>query len=193
MINSDNLIYVLYSDSRTVFKFIDVAMLMGETNFASLKLKLNYYVRTGRLFNVRKGIYCKSKYNIEELACRIFSPAYISLEYVLQKEGVIFQYDTRVTVISYLCREIEIEQQVFTYRKLKNILLASQEGIEQNSNGIALASLERAFLDTLYLNGETYFDNLRPLNEKKIEELLPIYKSKALINRVKKIFNNGHK
>jgi hypothetical protein len=193
MIKSDNLIYLLYSDSKTVFKFIDVAMLTGETNFVSLKLKLNYYVRTGRLLNVRKGIYCKSQYNKEELACRVFSPAYISLDYVLQKEGVVFQYDTRVTAVSYLSREIKIENQVFNFRKLKNILLASQEGIEQFNNGVAIATVERAFLDTLYLNGEFYFDNLRPLNEKKVEELLPIYKSKALINRVKKIFDNGHK
>ena len=87
-----DLIYILYSDVRTVFRLKDIAMLMGETNSNSLKKKMNYYVGTGRLQNPRKGLYCKPNYNPQELACRIFVPAYISLEYVLQQAGVVFQY-----------------------------------------------------------------------------------------------------
>ncbi|MBW7887471.1 MAG: hypothetical protein H3C35_03795 [Bacteroidetes bacterium] len=185
-----NLIYTLYNDKRTVFRLKDAAMLAGETNFVSLNLKLNYYVRTGKLKNPRKGIYCKPTYSTEELACKIFAPAYISLEYVLQKAGVTFQYDSRVTVVSYVSRNIEIENKIFSFRKIKNNLLVDARGIERQTNGVNIAAPERAFLDILYLNGETHFDNLNPLKREKIEELLSLYQSKALAKRVKKIY--GH-
>ena len=185
-----DLIYTLYNDDRTVFRLKDVAMLIGETSFSSLNLKLNYYVRTGRLQNPRKGLYCKPKYNPLELACRIFAPAYISLEYVLQRSGVIFQYDSRFTVISYLCRELEIENQIFSFRKIKNELIVSQQGIEQQGNTVTIATPERAFLDMLYLNGAMYFDNLNPLKMEVIEQILPIYNSKTLNKRIQKIFED---
>jgi len=192
MKKSDNFIFVLYSNPRTVFKFIDIAMLIGDINSNSLKMKLNYYVKTGRLLNPRKGIYCKLNYNKEELACCVFLPAYISLGYVLQKAGVVFQFDRKISVVSYLSREIETDFQIYTFRKIKNELLASPQGIDQMQQGYAIATVERAFLDSLYLNGEIYFDNLSPINRDKVEQLLPLYNSKILVKRVKKIFENEH-
>ena len=186
-----DLIYTLYKDSRTVFRLKDVAMLMGETSFDSLKLKLNYYVRTGRLQNPRKGLYCKPDYNREELACRVFAPAYISLEYVLQRAGVVFQYDSRFTMISYLNREVEIDNQIFSFRKIKKEMLVSQQGIIQQGNTTTIATPERAFLDMIYLNGAMYFDNLHPLKRDLIEQILPIYNSKILTKRVKKILDDN--
>jgi len=165
-------------------------MLIGETNFNSLNMRLNYYVRTGRLQNPRKGIYCKPDYNSLELACRVFAPAYISLEYVLQQAGVIFQYDSRLTVVSYLSREISIDNQLFSFRKIKNELLVSLQGIEQQGNTVTIATPERAFLDMLYLNGAMYFDNLNPLKIELIEQILPIYNSQILKKRVQKLLKN---
>ena len=52
----------------------------------------------------------------EELACTLYTPSYISLEYVLQKAGVVFQYDERITAVSYLRRSIDIQFQN-AYRK----------------------------------------------------------------------------
>jgi hypothetical protein len=188
-----DLIYTLYNDSRTVFRLKDVAMLMGETSFNSLNLKLNYYVRTGRLQNPRKGLYCKPNYNRAELACRIFAPSYISLEYVLQQAGVTFQYDSRLTVVSYLSRDLEIDGKTFSFRKIKNEFLVSSQGIEQKGDTVTIATPERAFLDMLYLNGAMYFDNLNPLKRDVIEELLPVYNSKTLNKRVQKMFDDGLK
>ena len=188
-----DLIYTLYNDSRTVFRLKDVAMLMGETSFNSLNMKLNYYVRTGRLQNPRKGLYCKPNYNREELACRIFAPSYVSLEYVLQQAGVTFQYDSRLTVVSYLSRDVEIDGKTFSFRKIKNEFLVSSQGIEQKGNTVTIATPERAFLDMLYLNGAMYFDNLNPLKRDLIEKLLPVYNSKVLNKRVQKLFNDGLK
>ena len=185
-----DLIYTLYKDTRTVFRLKDVAMLAGETSFNSLNGKLNYYVRTGRLQNPRKGLYCKPDYNPQELACRVFAPAYISLEYVLQMEGIVFQYDSRITMVSYLNREITVDDQIFYYRKIKNESLVSLRGVKQIGNTVTIATPERAFLDMLYLNGATYFDNIHPLKRDLIEEIIPVYNSKILNKRVQKLFED---
>ncbi|MDR2232787.1 MAG: hypothetical protein LBE56_06660 [Tannerella sp.] len=183
-----DLIYTLYNDDRTVFRLKDVAMLTGETSFNLLNMKLHYYVRTGRLQNPRKGLYCKPKYNPLELACRIYAPSYISLEYVLQRAGVIFQYDSRLTILSYLSRDLEIENHLLSFRKIKNELLIAQQGVEQHGNITTIAIPERAFLDMVYLNGAMYFDNLNPLKKNVVEEILPIYHSATLNKQVQKIF-----
>ncbi len=186
--NKADLIFSIYKDIRTVYKLKDIALLVGEDNFGSLNQKLNYYVRSGKLFSPRKGIYTKPDYNKNELACTIFTPSYISLEFVLQKAGIIFQYDSRITAISYLSRSIEIDGQTYLYRKIKNELLINTEGIERQANQINIATPERAFLDVLYLNKEYYFDNLNPLNKELIYKLLPLFQSKNLEQKAGKYF-----
>ena len=114
-----DIVLAIYKESRTVFRLKDIAILVGEKSFQSLNKKLNYYVQTGKLENPRKGIYAKPNYNSEELARTIFTPSCIFLEYVLQKAGMVFQYDSRLTSVSYLSRNIEAGNQQFVSRKIK--------------------------------------------------------------------------
>jgi len=192
-INND-LLFSFYNDTRTVFKLNDIAMLTGDTNFESLNKRLNYYVKNNKIQNLRKGIYAKSNYNNEELACRIFVPSYISLEYVLQQSGIIFQYSSQITSVSYLSRSIEIADTVFDFRKIKNSILFNNKGIIQKDNTINIACAERAFLDMLYLNSNYEFDNVFVLNKSLLMEIAPIYNSKILNQRLRKILDyNGFK
>ena len=179
----------VYQNKRTVFRLRDIAMLTGETSFESINKKLNSLVQKGKLLNPRKGIYVKIDYNKEELACNLFTPAYISLEYVLQKAGVIFQYNPAITSVSYLSRTLAIDDNSYVFRKIKNPVLVNTRGIQRLDNNINIATPERAFLDVLYLNPAFYFDNLNPLDVDSITSLLPIYNSKALIARVKSILS----
>lgn len=187
--NSD-LILSVFSDTRTVFSLNDVAMLVGESDFKRMNERLNYYVRKGKLLRPRKGIYVKPNYNPEELACLLYTPSYISLEYVLQKAGVVFQYDERITAVSYLSRNVDIEGRTYAYRKMKGEILIVTQGINQIGN-VNIATPERAFLDILYLNATYHFDNLNPLDKKLITKLLPAYNSKILTARVIKLLANG--
>lgn len=182
-------IFEVYKDNRTVYRLNDVALLTGESNFQSLNKKLNHYVHSGKLLNPRKGIYAKADYNPEELICLLYTPSYISLEYVLQKVGVLFQYDSTLMAISYLSRELFIDNRDFRYRKIKGEILINTLGIQRNVNHINIATPERAFLDVLYLNKEYYFDNLNPLNKELIYKILPIYQSNALLSKVNKLFS----
>lgn len=184
----NDIVLSIYKDVKTVFRLRDIALMSGESDFESLNKKLNYYVRRGKLLNPRKGIYAKPNYHSEELACILYTPSYISLEYVLQKAGVLFQYDSRITTISYLSRSVEVEDKTIVYRKIKGEIIANTRGISREINQVNIATSERAFLDTLYLNKNYYFDNLNPLNKEKVYDLLPIYMSKALTEKVKKYF-----
>ena len=185
-----NIIFNLYKDNRTVFRLIDVAMLMGEIDMQSLSKKLNYYVGKGQLYNPRKGIYTKQDYNPEELACCLFTPSYISLDFVLQKAGIIFQYNSQITSVSYLSRIVDIGSQSYRFRKIKDIILVNPMGIRRSENYVNMAIQERAFLDMFYLEPDYYFDNIHPLNKTLIQKLLPIYQSKTLIKRINKLINN---
>jgi len=185
----ENIIFEIYKNSRTVFRINDIALLIGKEKDDTLYKILNYYVKTGKLFNPRKGFYAKEGYKPEELACLLYPPTYISLEYVLQRSGVIFQYDSSITNISYLTRKIEVNNQTFSYRQIKGEILTNTVGIILNKNNINVATLERAFLDMLYLNKDFYFDNLHILNKKAVAKLLPIYSSQTLVKAVNKLLS----
>lgn len=184
-----DIIFEIYRDSRTVFRIGDIALLTDDEKDESLRKKLHYHVQCGKLLNPRKGFYAKAGYNPAELACLLYTPTYISLEYVLQQAGVIFQYDSAITNVSYLSRETEIDNRWFRYRQMKGVILANTAGIILNKNNINIAVPERAFLDMLYLNKNFYFDNLHVLNRKTINRLAPVYQSPTLIKAVNKLFS----
>jgi len=185
-----DLLFSIYNESRTVFRLNEIAMLIGETNFVSLNGRLNYYVRKGKLLNPRKGIYAKKGFNMNELACLLYTPSYISLEFVLQQSGVVFQYNSAITMVSYQSRNVEIDGVTVSFRKIKNEILAETSGIITDERGVSIATPERALLDTLYLNTNCYFDNLNSIDKEKIFRILPVYRSKILTKRVTKLFNN---
>ena len=186
--NKKDIIFEIYKNSRTIFRIGDIALLIGSEKDSSLRKKLNYYVQRGKLLNPRKGFYAKEGYNPAELACLLYTPTYISLEYVLQQAGVIFQYDSAITNISYLSRETKIDNHSFRYSQMKGEILINTAGIILNKNNINIAAPERAFLDMLYLDKNFYFDNLHVLNKETIDKLAPIYNSQTLLKIINKLF-----
>lgn len=186
-----NYILDIYKDKRTVFQLSDIAMLFPRAENKYLANKMGYYVQTGRLLNPRKGIYAKPDYNPLELANLLYTPSYISLEYVLQQAGVIFQYDSRYTSVSYLSREIEADDKTYSYRRIKEEIIMNTTGIVRSKENVNIATPERAFLDMLYLNKDFYFDNTNSLDKQLIARILPAYKSTALEKRVAKLLGNG--
>jgi hypothetical protein len=184
-----DIVYEIYKDSRTVFRINDIAMILNIVD-GFLAQKLNRLVKEGLLLNPRKGIYAKQGYKPEELACLLYTPTYISLNYVLQRSSVVFQFDSAITNISYLTRNVEIDNQRIEYRKIKNGVLFNTAGIV-NKNNTNIATPERAFLDTLYLFGDIYFDNINALNYNNIQKLMPIYNSKRMLNYVNRNFDKN--
>jgi len=181
---------VLLRSSKTIFSSKDVSLLWGEENDEVIKKRLNKYVTAGKLIRVRRGIYAKDKnYNRFELATRINTPSYISFETVLTREGVNFQHYGNIFVASYINREIDIEGQKITFVRMKDYVLSNTTGIE-HTDGIAIATRERAFLDRVYVSKDYHFDNLRSLDWNKVMEILPIYNNKRLEKKVKEYFES---
>lgn len=189
MSSQKNVLEVILSSSRSVFNIQSLRMLTKCENSQKLTQSLHYYIKEGKINNPRRGIYTKASYNEQEMACSLFRPAYISLEYVLQRAGVVFQYDDTITCISYLNRIVEIDDKTYRFRIINPELWIGMEGIEQHDN-ILIATPERAFLDMVYLSaGNCYFDNLHPLNKTKVKQLLPLYQSKVLTMRATELLN----
>lgn len=165
---------ILRSD-QSVFTFKDLILLWQDVDKKTAKARVNYYVKTGALYPIRRGIYAKDEhYDRLELATRIITPAYISFETVLGGAGVTFQYYSQIFVASYQSHEIVADGQKITFRQLKSSILTNSKGIENRGNYF-IATPERAFLDVLYLSINYHFDNLLPLKWQVVEELLPIY------------------
>ena len=184
-----NVLEVILSSPRTVFNVQSLRMLTECEDSQKLTKSLHYYVKGGKIRNPRRGIYTKATFDEKEMACSLFRPAYVSLEYVLQRSGIVFQYDDTVTCVSYLNRNVEIDDKAYQFRIINPELWIGMDGIEQQDN-ILIATPERAFLDMIYLSaGNCYFDNLHPLNKIKVKQLLPLYQSKVLTERVTKLLN----
>lgn len=186
-----NYLTAILKSTKTVLNIQDIAMLWQDSNADAARVRLSYYVRNGDLYRIRRGLYAKNKqYSHLELATRIFTPAYVSFETVLAKEGLNFQYQTKIQIASYLTREIEIDGQVYFYKKIKNTILTNSIGVE-NLNETSVATKERAFLDTLYTNTNYHFDNLRSLDWNTVFNILPIYDNKRMTKIINQLFKQS--
>ncbi|HBL98925.1 TPA: hypothetical protein DDZ86_04770 [Candidatus Dependentiae bacterium] len=181
-------ILTILRSKSSVFSFKEILIGSGEKKSQLLRRRLNYYVKQGELYPIRRGLYARDKnYDRFELATKIFTPSYISFETILVEAGVIFQYYGSIFVATYQTKEIECDDQVYSFRKLKDTILLNNAGVENRGHYYA-ATKERAFLDILYLNNDYYFDNLGSLDLSKIRALLPLYNNKRMVKAVDMYF-----
>lgn len=187
-------IETLLRSPKTVFSTKDISLLWGEQADNAIRVRLNSYVKLEKLIRLRRGLYAKdANYNKNELAVKIYIPAYISFETVLGAAGVTFQYYSQIFVASYQAKVIDIDGQKYTLKRMAENILTNNLGID-NTQGYSVATLERAFLDVIYVNTHYYFDNLRPIDWKKVYQLLPIYggnkRMEAQIKKLEKTQND---
>ncbi|OGZ99598.1 MAG: hypothetical protein A3G49_06085 [Candidatus Sungbacteria bacterium RIFCSPLOWO2_12_FULL_41_11] len=181
----------LMRSKKTVFTFKDLILFWGKSDVNFVKKKIYRYVKAGKMNSIRRGIYSKDKdYNKYELATKIYTPSYVSLETALGASGVTFQLYGQIFVVSYTTKEIECDGQKYSYKKIKDIILTNQIGIESREN-YSIASPERAFLDVIYLNKDYHFDNLSALNWEKVREILPIYGGNKRMAKMVKMYHKA--
>ncbi|MBI4066565.1 hypothetical protein HY411_02505 [Candidatus Gottesmanbacteria bacterium] len=180
---TDRLLIQLYRRPETVFPIDQIAQMFPGIPYKSLRDRLSYCTKTGKLIRVRHGIYAKPSYNHLELANKIYTPSYISLETVLAKEGIVFQYYETIFAVSYLTRTVSVAGKDIQYRQIKGIVLTNPHGVEYHDE-VAIASRERAFLDAVYIYKDYHFDNLGVIDWQKVDELTPVYRSKTVKKRI---------
>ncbi len=184
----ENHILDLMKSKKTVFTFKELILLWRKSDINFVKKKIHRYVKAGKINSIRKGIYSKDKnYDKYELATKIYTPSYISLETVLGATGVTFQLYGQIFIVSYKTKEIECDGQKYSYKKIKDTILTNQAGIEWREN-YNIASPERAFLDVVYLHKDYHFDNLSILNWEKVYEILPIYRGNKRMGKMVKMY-----
>lgn len=181
---------ILLRSKNSVFSTKDIALLWREAQTGTAQVRLNYYVKAGKLIRVRRGIYAKDKnYDKYEFATKIFRPSYVSFETVLGASGMTFQYYGNIFIASYLKREIKCDNQTYSFVKIKDTVLNNPKGIDQTGE-YAIASKERAFLDAIYRSKKYYIDNLSPLDWDKVFDILSIYNNKKMEKTVQKYYEN---
>lgn len=180
----------LLKSGKSVLTSKDIMLLWRDANIHAVTVRINYYIKRGSLIKLRKGLYAThEEYNKLELATRILTPSYVSFETVLASEGVIFQYYESIFVASYVKREIQIDNQIYSFKRLPKKILLNPIGVEQ-ADQMSTASRERAILDTLYINSDYYFDNLRSVDWDKINDILLIYNNKRMSRIIEKLRKN---
>ena len=174
----------LYNSSKTVLTNKDLALIWQENNQESLYSKTAYYVKRKALIRITRGVFVKNReYNPKELATSIYTPSYISFETVLREAGVIFQHYDTIFVVSKWPKTMTIDNHTITFRKIKKAVIYNPAGVDSKDN-YSIATTERAFLDMIYLFPNYYFDNLKPIDWDKCDELVKIYDNKQLIKRL---------
>lgn len=155
---------------------------------------MSYFSKSGSIKKLSRGVYAKDKFDVLELANKLYVPSYVSLETVLQKAGVTFQYYESIFAVSYLSRTVEVGNHTIVYRRMKKDILLTKQGIEEQGN-VVIASPERAFLDAVFLYKNYHFDNLDSLNWDKIMKLKDFYGSRVFNKRVEdyyQIYKEDH-
>lgn len=183
----DNSITLLLKSKKTIFSTKDLILIWQISKPNYLKTKIYRLVKSGQLIRLQNGLYSvDNEYLPEELANKLVIPSYISLQTILLKEGINFQFDSAIYSVSRLSKEIVIGNQKFVYKKIKDSVLLNSSGIIRKNN-YNIASKERALLDTLYLYCDFYFDNLSGIDWQFCSELVNIYDNNKLEKRLAKL------
>jgi predicted transcriptional regulator of viral defense system len=181
-----NLTYSINKLPQTIFTTREIAIILSETNPDIVKSKINYYVKRGELFSIKRGIYSKDEtFNECELATKLYTPSYVSFETILARHGIVFQYDSRVHCASYVTRELKVKDVKIYYKSIKREILSNPMGIIY-TNYYPEATAERAFLDTIYVFGKRHFDNLSPIDFEKCQNMLSVYEGTITKKDLKK-------
>lgn len=71
MSSQKNVMEVILNSSRSVFNIQSLRMLTECRNSQKLTQSLYYYIKEGKIRNPRRGIYTKSTYDKQEMACSL--------------------------------------------------------------------------------------------------------------------------
>jgi len=182
----NQLLIELHKHPQTVFTVKEMSLIMPDLKYANLISRLAYLATQGAIRRLARGIYAKENYEPLELANKLYTPSYVSLETVLRQAGIIFQHYEQIISVSYLTRTLQVDSHTFLYHKMTRKVLLDKRGLTEQGH-VAIALPERAFLDAVYLYRDYYFDNLGALNWDQVFDLQGLYRSKALEKRVKDI------
>ncbi|MHC1743175.1 MAG: hypothetical protein AB9873_09125 [Syntrophobacteraceae bacterium] len=156
---------------------VDVGKFVGDANMFLYRASRKGYVR-----KIISGVYVNElfgrKPSVEEVACFVRRPAYISCEWALNHHGVILQAPvvcTCITLSSSVGERSKITYAGITieYSKIAHDLF---QGFD-SAGGVNMATAEKAFVDYLYLRKALPFPDEIELDNLDIGKLREIVQS----------------
>ena len=157
--------------SENIISLVTKLPYFGIDNLKILKLSPNYLriilfrlAKRGEIIRLKKGIYASKKMVermekenkfssfLEFLAVKIYSPAYLSLEYVLYENNILTEMPKNFTLITKNKTATFLNRfGVFIYHKLKDKLFLGFTIERANNLLIYKATKAKALFDFLYL------------------------------------------
>lgn len=183
----------IISLTRTLpyFNFDNLAGI--EKNRVYLKILFHRYKKAGKLIGLKKGVYVSREYvdKIEKngaidfysefIANFLYSPSYLSLDYVLYEYNLLTEVPINITsVVRSKTARFSNEFGNFLYHKIKDNLFTGFTITKKGNYTICKATKAKALFDFLYLRKNSIADkeaflelrlNLDNLNKKDLNEL----------------------
>ncbi|MEK7167198.1 MAG: hypothetical protein AAB732_02205 [Patescibacteria group bacterium] len=160
--------------SKIIFHSKDLANLWQIKNANTLHTTLKRYTKAGILFRIYKGFYSiKPINNLDFLllgAKALHRFCFVTTETILQKHGVILQSNDQITFVSPISKRFSIGKHNYYSRKLADKYLYNPAGV-YFSDGVKIATIDRAIADILYFNPNVYFDAEKFINWKNIKKM----------------------
>jgi len=161
-----------------------------DLSYDAARAILQRYKKKNLVLNPKKGYYFFKDYSpsVYELANKLYSPSYISMETVLSKNGVI--PETIYPIISITpkpTRNFICQKREYHYHKIKQKAFI---GYYKKENYL-IAEIEKAIADYLYFValGQKKINsriNLKRINKKKLIRYGKTFKSKKLLELIKR-------
>lgn len=159
---------------QIIFHAKDLANLWQIKDANTLYVTLGRYAKNGLIFRIHKGFYALKpveKLDPYQLGVKALSGyGYISAETVLADNGIIFQNQPAITLVSPHSKKFLIGPFQYHSRKLSDKFLYNSAGIIDR-RGIKIATAERAVADLLYFNSKAFFDAANMIDWKKVKKL----------------------
>ena len=176
-----NNLAILIKTGKIVFSLEELQKLFGIPTKKGLESFLYRAKKNAILKNPYRGFRALPNYDPMELACKIKRQSNISLETVLFKEGIFFQYyGNTISCASTDTRNYTIDDKFFTFYKIKSDILNNPVGIRDYDH-YRIATPERALCDYIYLHPRASIDNPPGINKDRLKFILPIYPKKTAL------------
>ncbi len=165
---------ILLKQERKLFHTKDLSLLWKVDNPTTLRRTISRYIKRGILIPIYRGFYSVlplEKIDAFDLGTSAFhSYCYVSTETVMVQAGIIFQHIYAHTFCSSKTKTIQIGENIYKSRSLKDEFLYNPTGIIDHPT-YKIATTERAIADMLYFNPKYYFDAHDEIDWKKVKEI----------------------
>lgn len=164
-------IETIFSAVKTLpyFNLDDLASL--EKNKVYLKILLSRYSKSGKAVRLKKGVYVAKNYidwleksdgisaYSEFLAGVLYSPSYLSLDYILYKHNILTEMPVNFTAVTKKkTTSFSNNFGNFFYHKIKDELFSGYEAKKEGNFVIFRAGKAKALFDWLYLRKSSIAD-----------------------------------